>query len=674
MASATEHLMLCNCEASMSIDAEALGRACGAGRSSLSESLCRRESGKVVAALASGEQVTIACAQEAETFAELAEENGIAAPLLTVDIRDRAGWSRDAEAAGPKMAALIAEAQLDAPKTPARDIVSEGICLVYGDGPIALAAAGRLDGSLSVTCLMRSHDDVLPPARTGFPIVMGRIARASGHLGGFEVVVDGFGERVPGGRQGLSFAPPRNGARSACDIILDLSGDASLFPAPQKRDGYVRADPRDPVAVERAIFEAAQLVGTFEKPLYIRFEASLCAHQRARKTGCTRCLSVCPTGAITVGDGGKADHVTLDAGICAGCGACAAVCPSGAAVADHPPLAFQLHRLRTLAESYAAAGGKAPRLLVHDGLEGGEMIALAARFGDGLPADVIPFAVEETGGIGHSFIVSAWATGFSSVAILLGPKSERDAVLAEVALARALGEGIGIGEGRVEVIEERDPDALSERLHGHGAITPALEPEPVLLIGEGREVVRLALGALAGSGEAAPFALPQGAPYGEVEVDADLCTLCLSCVGLCPTGALTENPDRPELRFKEDACIQCGICRNVCPERAITLAPRYNLGRDALAFKVLHFEEPAACISCGRPFGVKSSIQRIIGKLEGKHWMFQSSDNARLIQMCDDCRVKAQFHDEAAPFKLGTPRRVRTTDDYLNGSGEDDEA
>ena len=55
---------------------------------------------------------------------------------------------------------------------------------------------------------------------------------------------------------------------------------------------------------------------------------------------------------------------------------------------------------------------------------------------------------------------------------------------------------------------------------------------------------------------------------GAIAIDTEGCTLCLACVGACPTGALQDNPDMPQLRFQEDACIQCGLCRNTCPSRA----------------------------------------------------------------------------------------------------------
>ena len=43
--------------------------------------------------------------------------------------------------------------------------------------------------------------------------------------------------------------------------------------------------------------------------------------------------------------------------------------------------------------------------------------------------------------------------------------------------------------------------------------------------------------------------LPPKAPFGTVHVEVAGCTLCLACVSACPTGALRDNPDRPQLSF-----------------------------------------------------------------------------------------------------------------------------
>jgi ferredoxin len=483
------------------------------------------------------------------------------------------------------------------------------------------------------------------------------VRRLTGALGGFDLEIDGLQRADPVGRGGFGFGAPRDGARTGCDIVIDLTGAVAMVPAPDKREGYLRADPRDPVAVARLGLVAAGLVGTFEKPLFVRVEETLCAHSRARLPGCSRCLDVCPTGAIVP----AGDHVSIDPMVCAGCGSCAAVCPTSAVTYQAPPLSHLLKRIEALARSYRAAGGVAPQLLVHDA-HGAEMIALAARFGRGLPAAVIPLAVPAVSGFGHAEMLAALAHGFAAVQVLVSPQTERDALTGELALAQAIA-----GAGRLVLIDESDPDALADVLYASRA--PAPLARPVLPMGNRRQVARLAAQAL-NPGVEAPLPLPEGAPYGAVRVDTQACTLCLACVSLCPSGALLDNPDAPQLRFQEDACLQCGICVAACPERAMTLEPRLDLSVQALAQVVLNEEEPFACVECGKLFGVRSTIERIIEKLSGRHSMFAGSAQARMIAMCEDCRVIAQIHSTDAPFAGASRPRPRTAEDE-NPGGKD---
>ncbi len=658
MTTTAPRLLLCDCAGTMTPDRDAIATGCGLSAERVHTQLCRAQAGVAAAAFKSGAPVIVACGQEAPAFEALAEEVGAAAGLVCVDIRDRAGWSEDS--AGPKMAALIAEARLAPAPVPLIDVESHGLCLVYGRGEQALAAAARLAPALSVTCMLATPEEVDVPPAGDIEIVTGRIRAARGALGRFALEIDLFAELGPAGRGARRFVDPRDGAETDCDLILDLSGGTPLFPAHEKRDGYLRPDPGDPLAVERAIFDAAQLVGTFEKPLHIRFEESLCAHSRARKTACTRCLDVCPTGAIAP----AGDTVAIDPHICAGCGACHAVCPSGAASSDDPPVAHLFRRMRVLAETYVRAGGTAPRLLVHDEEHGAQMIRLAARHGRGLPGDVIPLAIRSVALFGHAEQLAALALGFAAVDILLSPRTDRTVIDAQTEIAAAVTGGVGVAARRVRLLDPAEPDALSDLLYGAAPAPHAVEP--ILPVGGRRDTVRLAARALAGSTlPEEPVPLPAGAPYGAVRVNTEACTLCLSCAGLCPTGALLDNPDRPQLGFREQACIQCGLCANICPERAIELVPQLDLSDAALSTRVLHEEEPFACIECGKLFGVKSTVERISERLAGKHWMYTNSDNIRLVQMCDDCRVKTQFHRQDAPMAMGQRPKPRTTDDYL---------
>ncbi len=643
----SKSLITCDCLGSQAVDAEGLSKATGCEVRAPCTALCTTQIEVAAKALTTGDAV-FCCAQETRVFDALAEELGVD-PAPVLDLRDRAGWSADSASALPKMSALIAEAMLPGAPDKTMDVVSDGMCLILGPADVALGAAEQLKDHLSVTVLLEEPTEV--PDSRDIDVVIGRLRQAQGALGQFNVIIDGLQQVEPGGRGSFTLTAPQDGGRSECDILLDLRRAPALFPAHEKREGYLRADPGHAPSVAAAVLSASHLVGTFEKPLYVRMDALLCAHSRAQQTACTRCLDLCPTGAIMP----KGQHVEIDPMICAGCGACSSVCPSGAISYDAPPVDLTMRRVQTLAKAYIDAGGTAPRLLAHDA-HGAEMIRLSARHGKGLPRDVVPLEITAIGAFGHAEAVAALAAGFASVTILPGPGADRDALSAQVALAAAIG-----AAGQVMLLDTPDPDVMEAALYDETVPQPVAQP--VRPMGTRRQITRQAARAL--HPETEQLSLPEGAPYGAVLVDKDACTLCLSCVSLCPSGALGDNSDLPQLRFQEDACLQCGLCANICPEDAITYEPRLDLTEAAFRQEVVNEEEPFACVECGSLFGVKSSIERITEKLRG-HAMFADPAKLRAIQMCDDCRVNAQFHAEDNPFAGGERPRVRTTEDYLS--------
>jgi len=648
----------------MSLDVETVRRGCRGARVETGHQFCRAELERARAMVNEASPITIACTQEAPLFSEIAAEGDSA--VTFANVREAAGWSREGASAGPKMAALLAAAAEPMPDTALVSLTSEGVILVYGRDEQAIEAARLLENRLDVTVLLTKPRDIAPARVTTFPVVAGTIRAAQGHLGAFELTVDDFAQALPSSRDTLRFGPARNGASSRCDLILDLSGGAPLFPAGDLRDGYVRADPGDPAAVLRAVLKAGDLVGTFDKPRYVTYTADLCAHARSRIVGCRRCLDLCPTGAITP----AGDHVAIVAQICAGCGQCAAACPTGAASYALPPADALMRKLRTLLNVYREAGGARPILLLHDEEHGSELIAALARHGDGLPANVLPLAVNEVTQIGLEVIAAAFAYGATAVRILLRARPRHDVtgLTRTLALAEPILVGLGFGPGRAATIETDDPFALGETLRAMAPSDAAPRPAAFQPVGGKRDVLRLALRELH---HAAPapvdvVALPAGAPFGTVELAVEGCTLCLACVSACPTGALLDDPERPMLRFLEDACVQCGLCQATCPEKVISLTPQIDFRAATATARVLKQEEPFCCIRCGKPFGVKSTIERVTAKLEGKHWMFKdSAKRLDMIKMCDDCRVIAVSEEGFDPY--GAPARPapRTTEDYL---------
>jgi len=666
MAEKLRQILACSCDDSMALDGEALRRVCRGAEVQTARQLCRAEAERFRAIAADGGAVTVTCTQEAPLFSELAEEAGGKAAVTYVNIREHAGWSTEGTQATPKIAALLAAAAEPMPDIPYVTLQSEGVILIYGRDEQAVETARLLKEHLDVTVLITPPAAIAPPRATDFPVVKGRIQAAKGFLGAFEIVVDDYAVPEPSSRGALSFGPARNGAKSQCDILLDISGGAPLFPAPDLREGYLRADPGDPAAVLRAALKARDLVGTFDKPRYIQFTEDLCAHSRSRIVGCRRCLDLCPTGAIMP----AGDHVAIDAQICAGCGQCAAACPTGAASYALPPADILMRKLRVLLTTYREAGGKQPILLLHDGEHGADLIDALARHGDGLPAHVLPVAVNEVTQVGLEAVAAAFAYGASALRFLLRGKTRHDpaGLIKTTALAQPILAGLGFTGERVAAIETDDPDALGQALRAIAPAEPAPRPASFQPVGTKRDVLRLALRELH---QSAPVpvnvvALPQGAPFGAVQVNVEGCTLCLSCVSACPTGALLADPDRPMLRFTEDACVQCGLCQATCPEKVISLTPQIDFRAATAAPRVLKEEEPFHCIRCDKPFGVKSTIERVAAKLEGKHWMFRgSAQRLDIIKMCEDCRVTAVHNENLDPYGVPPRPPPRTTEDYL---------
>jgi len=511
---------------------------------------------------------------------------------------------------------------------------STGRLLIVGAEADALAAAEQFKGRGNLRYTVLVAEQGQPGGESeGTALVRGTVNSISGHLGKFRVELES-----PAAAAALKMAA---GNTEGCfDLVLDLSSPPFLC-SEILPPGYYA--PSESAALQQALQELPTLVGEFEKPEYFRYNASVCAHGRSGITACTRCLDACPTDAIiSIGD-----SIQVDPNLCQGAGSCATVCPTGAISYGYPRLSDTLQRLRTLLKTYRQEGGTEAVLLLHDA-EGGRrrLAAMAPQ----LPENVIPFEIEELGSTGMDTWLAALAYGASALWLLATPglpASVMTAIAAQLNIARAILEGMGYPADVLQ-ISGPDREALRQLLNSR---LPVFAPERAefAALDEKRSVIRLAVDHLY---EQAPaprplVSLPAGSPFGEVEVSAERCTLCMACVSQCPANALSAGDEKPQLKFIEANCVQCGLCCRSCPEDAIAASPRFLY--DAVKrnrMRVLHEEEPFCCIRCGKAFATRSVIERITHKMKG-HPMFGGEALAR-ISMCDDCRVKAIYEDEQA--------------------------
>ena len=516
---------------------------------------------------------------------------------------------------------------------------SGGLVLIIGPEPSALSVAESLVGS--VTCFVLATDAIdntsSPP--TGYekrqvagqdvPVVFGKPKQIYGHLGNFEVII----ER---GQKEVELAKAMNLAGGGIDIVLDLARDP-LLRTELLPPGYF-APAGDSSRLDQALLDIPDLNGTFEKPRYVQYNSDICAHGERGIVGCTQCIDACPTGSLT----SLAERIAVDPYLCHGLGSCAAVCPTGAMTYAYPNLTRTLDSLRRLLSSFREATDKAAALLLFASEHAGSAVEDAVG---NMAADIIPWRIEETGSTGIEVWLSALAYGARSVMIVTTthtPPSTLTALESQVKLAGVLLEGLGYSGTCVRLI---DVEHLSNP--GSLAVDPANGIALAATYGgldEKRVVLRFAFDHLIQTANVSKDVvdLPNGSPFGTVDIDTDACTLCMACVSVCPSGAMGDDKESPRLTFLEWNCVQCGICERACPEGAISLHARLLLNAEQrMRARTVNEESPFHCIDCGKPFTTQSMVAKMEEKLKG-HRMFQG-DGLKSLHRCEDCRVKAMF-------------------------------
>lgn len=492
---------------------------------------------------------------------------------------------------------------------------SRGRIAVIG-GMEAMEFAPRLTEKLHPQVILISGVE-----EPGVPVIPlgGRDIQIEGYLGAFKIFL---------GQKGMA-----NAETVEVDLILDLN-EKPLLDMALKPPGYF-VSITDEVQLHMILDELFEMTGSFEKPLYIDYDSSICAHSRSGKTACTRCIDTCPAEAIS----SLGDMIEVNSKLCQGGGVCAAVCPSGAIQYSYPRAKDLLKKIRILLRTYMQEGGQEP-ILAFVQEDDGNAYHLPEQ------NNILIVSVEELASVGLEIWLSILAYGARTVLLVNNgsiPEKAAYELHVQLDIAREILSAMNYSRESIQLVTPED-------------IT---HQQPVIM----REITPGYFSAGDGKRQAAFFAidhlyqqadkvkimisLPSGAMFGTVAID-DSCTLCQSCVSACPGKALHSGNGVPQVQFVESNCLQCGMCTRTCPENAITISPRLLFDREKRNNSRILYEEPAfECISCGKPFATASVIKSMLTKLQ-HHSMFQSERARNRLRMCEDCRVIDVIQDEEA--------------------------
>lgn len=462
-----------------------------------------------------------------------------------------------------------------------------------------------------------------------------QVTAVHGHLGAFQAEV-----HSASGVSDIGAASPNS--NRLFDLVLDLC-QQPLWTSAHAPLGYFAPGEG---AKERATAMETMLtlIGKFTKPRYLSYQSDLCAHGVTGLRGCTRCLDVCSTQAIT----SAGNTIRVDPFLCQGCAACSLACPTGALSFKYPAreaLGKQLELALNNPDATKAV------LMVHSSGLSVPAQANLAQHG------VLSLVVDPLPAFGDELWLRALALGATTMVLvaeeLLSPKS-RIAIESGVAQMHAALPTLGLARESLVLLQERDLAAwLDENCakqlvakghkeaHGVGiGDRPVSKPSGSPSWARYKRLAWIDDLRLLGASVAteATTALPAGSSFGQVRVNVQRCTLCFACSNLCPTSALKAvDAKTQQLLLQESVCVQCGLCVVACPEKALSLHARFASQTLAqMTRTVLHQAEQLACSSCGTPFISRSLLASSLARLKDHPVMAMGARET--LMTCPSCR------------------------------------
>jgi energy-converting hydrogenase A subunit P len=338
----------------------------------------------------------------------------------------------------------------------------------------------------------------------------------------------------------------------------------------------------------------------------ITLDAAKCVRALSRFSSCNRCDTVCPTGAIKVGEG----LPSLNLSECVECGGCAGVCPSEALALDHFSATEFFFGFMEEEGNLVSCRKNVPCIAALNV----EHVIATASLKKGL--------VFDTGHCDGCEVAHTCRPQIEALAeeanYLLGAMEQEGEVALEP-VAYELPESEGETPERRDFLRaftlknaaksrqefDRKVDAsIDERLE-HEVEASHIARIRQKELSDKRKILFTALKRLEKPSRYHVIDANEVSFTSQKLLDPELCTACQMCYRICPTGALSSDMKNSKIDFDPFLCIKCQLCHDVCEPDAITLSPSYNMKeffepeqQNLVAFTIRN------CNECGVPYAV----------------------------------------------------------------------
>lgn len=354
---------------------------------------------------------------------------------------------------------------------------------------------------------------------------------------------------------------------------------------------------------------------------YVTYDENICQYHHRRQEICAKCVVACPTTAIMKDDEKK--ELVFSQIDFTNDGESVGVCPSGAL--DLSALPFESFEQSTKMYKNKIA------FILSDSLN-------FASLKVNLPQNVLPFALPNLGFLSHTHLLTLLQESGANIVIYADSKA-KNLLNSAVNLINEIYER----KFHKKAIFVADDDEILQECLNFAKLDDDFYFDFNSYKMSKREIFGKRLAHIIADDDLGEVATDDIISYGEVLIDTNSCTLCLSCVGACNVGALVADNSTNSIRFNPSLCTACGYCETNCAEKD-TLEFRPSgiaLNKGFTEYKELAHDELFKCIECGKEFATTKAIERIASVM--KPVFADNPDKLKTLYCCADCKAKLMF-------------------------------